>query len=128
MIQLPSTVVHACAYLGQVQLTVVWAVQSQDPSGFWVILLSTGHIRLFLGPECGNSSVVEVSNQISRVHGIHFTLHTLQNESTGTPSSQTTFAVQRPSSTSVLFSSHSQTFSKVHRAEGCYQQGKVIYW
>lgn len=25
VIQLPSTVIHACAYTGQVQLTVVWA-------------------------------------------------------------------------------------------------------
>lgn len=97
-------------------------------SGVWVMVLSTGHIRPLLGTECGNSSVVRVSNQIRRVYRIHFTLHTLQNESTGTSSSQTTFAVQHPLSTSVLFSSHSQTFNKVHRAEGCYQQGKVVYW
>lgn len=90
------------------------------------MVLSAGHIRPLLGTECGNSSVVVISNQISRVYEIHFTLHTLQNESTGTSSSQTTFAVQHPSSTRVSFSSHLQTLSKVHRAEGCYQQGKVF--
>lgn len=102
-------------------------VWSQDHSGVWVVVLSIDHIRPLLGTECGNSAVVEVSNQTSRMYGIHYTLQALQNESTG-PSSSQTFAVEHPSSTSVLFSSHLQTSSKVHRAEGCYQQGKMVYW
>lgn len=33
MIQYPSTVIHACAYVGQVQLTVVWA--SMESGSQW---------------------------------------------------------------------------------------------